>query len=113
MLLAFAKKCYFLTLFLLIASPHSGISQSTSFLHWTTSDGDQFLETDADGLHLKPRTTGTVPGVVNATAKLSLPDTKKWQVSFDMRFGILRDQASSFHLSRGGAGIVRASLSLC
>ncbi len=109
MLFGFPNRCCFLTLFLLTGSLHSGMSQAPSSLHWTTTDGDQFLEADAASLHLKPRTTGTSPGVVNATAKLSLPDTQKWQVSFDIRFGVLRDQASSFHLSRGGKDLGRVA----
>ena len=95
-----------LTLSLLVnTSANAQQEPSAPSLHWSTTDGNQYLETNGSDLHLKPRTEKIGPGVVNATAKLNLPDTQKWQVSFDIRFGILRDQASNFHLSRGGHDI--------
>lgn len=76
-----------------------------SELHWSTVDGGRYLEITKNGLHLKPRTDSTGPHTVTATSLLAIPDTKNWQVSFEARFGGLRDQASSFHLLRDGKDI--------
>ena len=88
---------------ILIALPLSGQAQSP--LHWTTTNGDQYLEAKGAELHLKPRTSGTGPEIVTAASKISLPDTQDWEASFEVRFGVLRDQASSFHLTREGRDI--------
>ena len=69
-------------------------------LHWITTDGYQYLEASSSELHLKPRFDGAAPHDVNASSKINLPRTKSWQISFDIRFGALRDQASSFHMTR-------------
>ena len=79
----------------------SAQAQSPYPLHWSTTDANRYLETKENEIHLKPRTDGTGPGNVTATAQINLPDTTKWQASFDIRFGILSDQASSCHLLRG------------
>lgn len=71
-------------------------------LHWTTTDGYQYLEASSSELHLKPRFDGAGPHNVHASSKIDLPRTKIWRVSFDIRFGGLKDQASSFHLTRDG-----------
>ena len=74
-------------------------------LHWATNGNDQFLEVSGGEVHLKPRTEGTGPGNVTATCKLTVPDTRVWQLSFDIRYGVLRDQAGGLHLYRGGSVI--------
>ena len=70
-------------------------------LHWATNGNDQFLEVSGGEVHLKPRTEGTGPGNVTATCKFTVPDTRIWQLSFDIRYGVLRDQAGGLHLYRG------------
>ena len=80
-------------------------TRSFSALNWSTTDGKQYMEISGSDLHLKPRSEGTGPHTVTATSTLNLLDAKKWQVSFDIRFGVLTDQASSFHLMRDGHDI--------
>gem|GEM_PF-2638136 len=74
-------------------------------LHWATNGNDQFLEVSGGEVHLKPRTEGTGPGNVTATCKPTVPDTRIWQLSFDIRYGVLRDQAGGLHLYRRGSVI--------
>jgi len=74
-------------------------------LYWATNGKDQFLEVSGREVHLKPRTEGTGPGNVTATCKFTVPDTRVWQLSFDIRYGVLRDQAGGLHLYRGGSVI--------
>ena len=78
---------------------------SPSSAMWSTEDGNQFLEANDTAVHLKPRLDGKGPRTVTATSKLRPTDTKDWQVAFEIRFGNLQDQASSFHLMRGGQDI--------
>lgn len=85
--------------------PQSGPQQSFSPLSWSTTDGVQYLEIKDKELTLKPRAEGTGPHTVTVASKFSLPDTKIWQLSFDIRFGVLKDQASSFHVKRNGRDI--------
>lgn len=80
-------------------------AQAQETMQWHMDNGTQYLETDGNTLHLLPRTNGTGPRTVKAAAKLSLPDTQKWQVSFDIRFGVLKDMASSFHFMQGDRNI--------
>lgn len=84
------------------AASANSSAQSFSALSWSTNDGKQYAEINGYDLHLKPRFDGTGPHTVTATSKLSSSDTKNWQASFDIRFGVLTDQASSFHLAREG-----------
>ncbi len=73
--------------------------------HWSTNGNDQFLEVNGGDIHLKPRIEGTGPGNVTATCKFPLPDTQTWHLSFDIRYGVLRDQAGGLLLYRGGSVI--------
>ena len=87
------------------ATSASSSNQAFTALSWSTADGKQYMEVSGSDLHLKPRFEGTGPHTVTAISTLNLPDAKKWQVSFDIRFGVLTDQASSFHLMRDGHDI--------
>ena len=73
--------------------------------HWSTNGNDQFLEVNGGEIHLKPRIEGVGPGNVTATCKFTLPITQTWQLSFDIRYGVLRDQAGGISLYRGGGVI--------
>ena len=86
-------------------SAASRSAQTFSALSWSTKDGKQYMDVTGSDLHLKPRSEGTGPHTVTATSKLGSSDTKSWQLSFDVRFGVLTDQASSFHLIREGHDI--------
>lgn len=91
-------KCAVCCVLSIVALPVNVKAQSTIPLHWSTGDGNQYLELTGTELHLKPRTDGNGPHSVTATTQLHLPSTKNWQVSFDIRFGELEGQGSSFHL---------------
>lgn len=88
-----------------LLSPGKPVVSIPTLYHWSTAGSGQFLEASGSALHLKPRVDGTGPGNVTATCKLTLAARKNWQISFDIRFGVLRDQASSFHLTQDGIDV--------
>jgi len=94
------KNLFYLAL-AFVAVSASAQAQTPFPLQWSTAEASRYLETKGNETHLKPRLDGTGPDKVTATAQINLPDTTKWQASFDVRFGILSDQASSVHLLRG------------
>lgn len=79
------------------ATTANNSAQTFSALKWSTDNGKQYLDITGSDIHVKPRLDGTGPHTVTATSKTGATDAQRWQISFDIRFGSLRDQASSFH----------------
>lgn len=98
-------KCAICCVLSIVALPVEVKAQSTIPLHWSTNDGNQYLELNGTELHLKPRTDSNGPRTVTAAAKLNLADAGSWQLSFGIRFGALKDGAGALHLMHGATNV--------